>query len=128
MAIKKSMTDIAYTILKTSKEQKAFDFLWKGITQELGFSEEQARSKIAFLYTQLITDGRFITVGENIWDLRERTTFDKLHIDMNDVYGDDEEEIGIYDEDAEEGELYEEEEEEEEDEEEKKEKEKQEEY
>lgn len=133
MTIRKSMTDVAYTILKTSNEQKPFDILWKDISQELGFSEAQAHAKIAVLYTQLITDGRFITIGENIWDLRERTTFDKIHVDMNDVYGDDDE-IDLYDEDAEDSDLYDDDEEEEEesededDEEAKKEKEKREEY
>ena len=32
--------------------------------------------------------GRFVTLGENTWDLRSRHTFDKVHIDMNDVYSD----------------------------------------
>ena len=33
-------------------------------------------------------DGRFVTLGENQWDLRSRHTFDKVHIDMRDVYSD----------------------------------------
>ena len=37
-------------------------------------------------------DGRFITVGENNWDLRSRHKFSDVHIDMNDIYADDEEE------------------------------------
>ena len=36
-------------------------------------------------------DGRFITVGENNWDLRSRHTFSEVHIDMNDIYADEEE-------------------------------------
>ena len=32
-----------------------------------------------------------ITVGENRWDLRSRHKFEEVHIDMNDVYADDEE-------------------------------------
>ena len=33
-------------------------------------------------------DGRFITTGENRWDLRERHKFEDVHIDMNDIYAD----------------------------------------
>ena len=43
-------------------------------------------------------DGRFVTLGENIWDLRSRHTFDKVHIDMKDVYSD----VETEDEDSEE--------------------------
>ena len=45
-------------------------------------------------------DGRFVTLGENKWDLRSRHTFDKTHIDMKDVYS----EVEISDDDNEENE------------------------
>ena len=45
-------------------------------------------------------DGRFVTLGENKWDLRSRHTFDKTHIDMKDVYS----EVEISDDDVEEDE------------------------
>ena len=38
----------------------------------------------------IILDGRFITVGENNWDLRSRHTFSEVHIDMNDIYAEEE--------------------------------------
>ena len=31
-------------------------------------------------------DGRFVTWGENTWDLRSRHKYEKVHIDMGDVY------------------------------------------
>jgi DNA-directed RNA polymerase delta subunit len=34
-------------------------------------------------------DGRFVFLGDNLWDLRSRQTFDKVHIDMKDAYSDD---------------------------------------
>ena len=37
-------------------------------------------------------DGRFVNLGDNQWDLRTNQTYDKVHIDMNDVYSDIEEE------------------------------------
>ena len=36
----------------------------------------------------MMLDGRFVTLGDNLWDLRSRHTFDKVHIDMKDVYSD----------------------------------------
>ena len=111
MSIKRSMTDVAFQLLETKNDQMSFDVLWKEICSELGFSQEQARTKIAIFYTQLIIDGRFVTLGENVWDLRKRCTFDKVHIDMNDVYVDDEDEAVVYDDEAEEGAVFEDEEE-----------------
>ena len=34
-----------------------------------------------------------ITVGENHWDLRSRHKFSEVHIDMNDIYNDEETEV-----------------------------------
>lgn len=33
-------------------------------------------------------DGRFVNLGDNTWDLRKNNTYDKVHIDINDVYSD----------------------------------------
>ena len=41
-------------------------------------------------FTNITLDGRFITVGENNWDLRSRHTFSEVHIDMNDIYAEEE--------------------------------------
>ena len=51
-------------------------------------SEEDAAKKAGQFFTNMMLDGRFVTLGENEWDLRERHTFDKVHIDMKDVYSD----------------------------------------
>ena len=37
-----------------------------------------------------ILDGRLITTGENRWDLRSRHKFSEVHIDMNDIYTEEE--------------------------------------
>ena len=43
-------------------------------------------------------DGRFVTLGENQWDLRVRHKYESVHIDMSEVYSD----VETYDEDSEE--------------------------
>ena len=69
------------------------------ICEELGLTQEDRVARVSYFYTQLTLDGRFVTLGENVWDLRIRHTFDKVHIDMNEVYSEDEEELEFIPED-----------------------------
>ncbi len=84
----KSLLDHAYDFISHSKEQVNFKDLWAYVSKEAGFDEETALKKVSSFYTNLMLDGRFVTLGENQWDLRSRHTFDKVHIDMKDVYSD----------------------------------------
>ncbi len=86
--INKSMLDIAYDILAAKNAPIAFKEMWDTIVKTQELSEEEGRKKISRFYTNLSLDGRFVTLGENMWDLRSHHTFDKVHIDMNDVYRD----------------------------------------
>ena len=56
------------------------------------YQEDEKDEKESLFYTNITLDGRFITVGENNWDLRSRHKFDEVHIDMNDIYTDEDEE------------------------------------
>ena len=73
----RSMVDVAYELM--SKKKKAVNFykLWQEVSEVKGFDEEEKNE---------------ITVGENNWDLRSRHKFDEVHIDMNDIYTDEDEE------------------------------------
>ncbi len=86
--LNKSMLDIAYDILASKNAPIAFKEMWDAIVKAQELSEEDARKKVSRFYTNLSLDGRFVTLGENMWDLRSHHTFDKVHIDMNDVYRD----------------------------------------
>lgn len=88
--MEKSLLDIAYEIVSKQKGSISFSDLWKKVVEASGLNEEDAAKKISRFYTNLMLDGRFVTLGENQWDLRTRHTFDKVHIDMKDVYSDDE--------------------------------------
>ena len=94
----KSLLDYAYDFLSRNKGQANFKDLWAYVCKEAGLDEETAAKRISSFYTNLMLDGRFVTLGENIWDLRSRHTFDKVHIDMKDVYSD----VETEDEDSEE--------------------------
>ncbi|MDF9866529.1 DNA-directed RNA polymerase subunit delta [Bacilli bacterium PM5-3] len=90
-----SKTDIAFEIIKENKGGLAFDYLWDRVCERIGLENEAKDDLISSFYTDLSLDGRFITLGDNVWDLRENNSFDKVHIDMNDIYSDDEEVIEV---------------------------------
>ena len=84
----KSLIEIAYEFVSQHENAVNFSQIWEYVKQESGMSEEDAAKKAGQFFTNMMLDGRFVTLGENEWDLRERHTFDKVHIDMKDVYSD----------------------------------------
>ena len=96
MRERESKTDIAYRLMLKKKKERNFYDLWEEVKAELAKVAapeelENVEEDISFFYTNLTLDGRFVCVGENKWNLRERVTFDKVHIDMNEIYNDEEE-------------------------------------
>ncbi len=87
-----SMVNVAYDVMKGLKGEISFNDLWAKVVELKNFTEEEQDNNQSLFYTNLILDGRMITVGENKWDLRSRHKFEDVHIDMNDIYNDDEEE------------------------------------
>ena len=97
--MEKSLLDHAFDYISSQKEPVPFPKIWEYVVSAAGLSEEEANAKVSRFYTNLMLDGRFVTLGENLWDLRSSHTFDKVHIDMKDVYSDVE---AVDDDDAEE--------------------------
>ena len=87
----KSLLDHAFDFVSKSKEPVTFAEIWEYVKKEAGLDEETANKRVSSFYTNILLDGRFVTLGDNTWDLRVRQTFDKVHIDMKDVYSDVEE-------------------------------------
>ncbi|MBP5694593.1 MAG: DNA-directed RNA polymerase subunit delta [Bacilli bacterium] len=83
-----SMVDVAYGVLVDAGTTVKFKDLYNSVCEKLELSEEEKDEKISLFYTNLSLDGRFVTLGENEWDLRSRQKYEKVHIDMNDVYSD----------------------------------------
>ena len=94
----KSLLDYAYDYVSGQSQQSKFEDIWAYCVKEAGLSKEEADNKVSRFYTNLMLDGRFVTLGENEWDLRVRHKFEKVHIDMSEVYAD----VETYDEDVEE--------------------------
>ena len=99
MDYRRSFVDTAYDIVVKNGSELPFATLWNNVCEELGLTQEDRVARVSYFYTQLTLDGRFVTLGENVWDLRIRHTFDKVHIDMNEVYSEDEEELEFIPED-----------------------------
>lgn len=87
----KSILDIAYEVIQSCEEPISFQELWNRISEIQGYTEGDKVGRIGKFYTSLLTDGRFVNLGDNTWDLRAKYTFDKVHIDMSDCYTDEEE-------------------------------------
>ena len=81
-----SMLDVALKVLIEAQKPVSFTDLWEKVKEELEITPEEEPSRIGHFYTDLSLNGRFVVLTGNIWDLRERHTYDKVHIDVNDVY------------------------------------------
>ena len=101
----KSLLDLAYDYVSGQSQQSKFQDIWAYCVKEAGLSEEEAAAKVSRFYTNLMLDGRFVTLGENEWDLITRHKFEKVHIDMSEVYSDVETSYDDSEEDEEEAEY-----------------------
>lgn len=90
--LKRSMVEVGYELLIKKQGPQKFGKLWKEVSEVLGLDEEDSNEYISNFYTNLTLDERFVLLEDNTWDLRERQSFDKVHIDMNDVYSEIDEE------------------------------------
>ena len=94
----KSLLDHAYDYVSGQNQPRKFQDIWAYCVKEAGLTPEEAAQKVSRFYTNLMLDGRFVTLGENQWDLRVSHKYESVHIDMSEVYSD----VETYDEDSEE--------------------------
>ena len=85
-----SNKDITNLILEENKKPLNTAELFKKIIKLLELPDSVFESKIGDYYTALSTDKRFILLDDGTWDLRSRHTFSEVHIDMNDIYAEEE--------------------------------------
>ncbi|MGP1413624.1 MAG: DNA-directed RNA polymerase subunit delta [Bacillales bacterium] len=84
-----SIINIAFDIIKECKEPISFKELYSKVCELSEMSKEQISEQIASFYFDLSSDGRFIGLTNNYWDLRERQNYDKVNkVDMNSIYVD----------------------------------------
>ena len=102
--LKRSMVEVGYELLEKKQGPQKFNKFWNEVSEVLGLDEIEAESYVSDFYTNLSLDERFVLLEDNTWDLRERQSFDKVHIDMNDIYTEIDEEEKELKEDEEEDE------------------------
>ena len=88
--MKKAMIDIAFDLMKTKKKAVTFLKIWEEVCQIAGFTKQQEEDNIAQFYSDLSLDDRFVCVGENRWDLRERHTYHEVVVDTEEILIDEE--------------------------------------
>lgn len=89
--------DVAYNILLEERNGLTFKSLWAKVKETLGYDEKMALRKQSQFYTDLSLDGRFVSLAENVWNLKIHCKYDDVAVkeeeyeDSEDV--DDEEEL-----------------------------------
>ena len=90
--LKRSMVEVGYELLEKKQGPQKFNKFWNEVSEVLGIDAGEADVYVSDFYTNLSLDERFVLLEDNTWDLRERQSFDKVHIDMNDIYSEIDEE------------------------------------
>ncbi len=67
---KMSMIELAIHILSEQKKEMDFRDLFDMVAQYKNFTEQQKEDLLARFYTDLNVDGRFTTLGNNLWGLK----------------------------------------------------------
>lgn len=83
-----SLVDVAYSVLSSQKDKIAFKSLFDKVCELAEISDEEKLEIVSNFFSNLSLDGRFVALKNNEWDLRSRQTYDKVHVDLNDVYDD----------------------------------------
>ncbi len=78
-----SMTEIAFQFMIELNGPISFVELWQQVKETSGFTESQAANKIGPFYSAIMLDKRFVSLPDNIWDLRKRHTYYESHIDLS---------------------------------------------
>ena len=73
-----SMIEIAYELMQNKKQPIEYYALVDEIAKIKGMSKGDVKNSISFLYTDLNTDGRFITMGENRWGIKAWYPIDQI--------------------------------------------------
>jgi len=90
--LQRAMVEVAYELLSKKQGPQKFNKFWNEVSDLLSMEEQEKEQNISSFYTKLTLDERFVLLEDNMWDLRERQSFDKVHIDMNDIYSEIEDE------------------------------------
>ncbi len=78
---KKSMIDVAYDVINGGSKIYTFKELYDEVATILEMDDATKAKNIGIFYTQLTVDGRFLSLGNNTWDLKIRHSYAVCHDD-----------------------------------------------
>lgn len=85
-----SMIEVAYAILEDHSKRMAFADIVNEVQKYLGKSDEEIRQRLPQFYTDMNTDGRFISMGDNVWALRTWFPYESVDEEVNHPEDEDE--------------------------------------
>ncbi|GAF64350.1 putative RNA polymerase [Bacillus sp. TS-2] len=65
-----AMVEIAFLLMKEKNKPFEYYQLMDQVAELKGMTNEEVKTRISFLYTDLNIDGRFLALGDNNWGLR----------------------------------------------------------
>ena len=68
--LKMSMIELANIVLAVEKKEMKFADLFNEVAKLKNFTDAQRQDLLARFYTDLNVDGRFMTLGSNVWGLK----------------------------------------------------------
>ena len=86
-----SMIEVARAILEDNGKRMAFADIVNAIQKYLNKSDEEIRERLPQFYTDMNTDGEFISMGENVWALRSWFPYESVDEEVNHPEDEDEE-------------------------------------
>lgn len=98
---KSPMVEAAFSVLEKAQSALPFKELFDQVVTELDLDKVAATKRIAKLYSDITLDSRFLSLEDNMWDLKKRHKLDDTIVDTSDIIIDDED-VDEYDYDYEE--------------------------
>ena len=86
-----SMLEVAEILIQRKIKPQKFEKIAKEVCEMMGLTDEEFQSKLAQFYSDLTLSGKFVTVGEDKWDLKSRQKYEVANYDTYDIDFDDEE-------------------------------------
>lgn len=85
-----SMIEVARAILEDHGKRMAFADIVNDVQEYLGKSDEEIRTRLPQFYTDMNTDGEFISMGDNVWALRTWFPYESVDEEVNHPEDEDE--------------------------------------
>ncbi len=82
MSNNKSLIEIAVELMKSKRGAKKLSEIIKEVATVKGYSTEDFEPKVGAFFADMVASGKFVYLGENVWDLKERQPFKMSEYDF----------------------------------------------